>query len=81
MYDDIIDGNDQICLKCWWSTGTKTAADVGHIYCSLYKKDFDEKYRCYSWRHRYTRSTETPKNKKADVNQIRTPKWKFKLNV
>lgn len=72
MYDDIIDGNDQICSACWWSTGQNHIAAVGRIYCSLYKRDYDEKYRCESWRHIWTRSTETPKVKpvKQKINLI-----------
>ncbi len=76
MYDDIIDGNDQICSACWWSTG-KIVLPAGHIYCSLYKKNLDEKYGCDSWRHRFTREI----LEKADVDKIRAPKWKFNLNV
>lgn len=80
MYDDIIDGNDQICSECWWSTGNKSAAAIGHIYCSLYKQDYNEGYRCNSWRHRFTRvasKTETLKN--ADLKNIKPVKQKINL--
>lgn len=73
MYDDIIDGNNQICSACWWSTG-KTIATVGHAYCSLYKKEYDEKYRCGSWRKRYTMSL-------AEAEKYTRPKVKYKFNL
>jgi hypothetical protein len=74
MFNDIIEGKDQSCSNCWWSTGGEPIAEVGKVYCSLYKKDHDDRYWCHSWRHRWTRAKETPVNNKP-------PKFKFNLKT
>jgi hypothetical protein len=69
MYNDIIEGNNQICKDCWWATvqGNNPVAKVGNVYCSLYKQEYKENYVCKSWRHRSTRAG------------LSSPKFKFNL--
>ena len=72
MFNDIIDKQDQICSKCWWSSsqGHNPTAEVGRVYCSLNKRDYRKEFSCGSWRHRWSRN-------KAETPQ--PPKYKFNL--
>ena len=67
MFNDIIDGNDKICLNCWWSAKRNNpnnpVSPPGKSYCTLNKKDYDDYYTCESWRHKSLRTKETPRIK------------------